>query len=364
MAQGDSFETDLGVVYKVLEALEDKNSGDPVNLDTLIAELETRKETSKLGGRTFQPREADRFLRTLLRRNLLHETRPDSFSTYLEPEDVESDRKESESDAAEPLLEFGRTIDEFVQPMNRARSSFGWMTTLLFLTGLVYLLYLYGNFDARPLSSTVTGTVVSLFLMGVAVVSQRRTHVFSEFEDLGDEAHEFVHSFSFEMTKPVGETTAQRILYQLSRAGHYNQELDREMKAHPEGLKQEYEFVGKKGKHKFDVVYYRPASLWTRWLRRNISRVNQGMFLLVRIFDKEVTEDDLENLRDEIVDVSQTTREIPSQVVVVSREGFTRRAYGWANRDENSIRMNEDSKEETSIELVQETPAGTFKIAW
>jgi hypothetical protein len=364
MAEGDSLETDVGIAYMVLEALEDRNNGDPVKLELIIDELRTRKQTSQLGGRSFEEREADRLLRTLIHRNLVHETSPDAFSTYLEPEDVGLERAKSEEKAAEPLLEFGKTIDEFVKPMEQIRSYYGWMTGLLILAGIGYLLFLYGNFNDRPLNLTLAGTVLSLTLIGVPILATRKTRIFEDFEDLGDEAHEFVHSFNFEMTKPVGQNTAQRILYQLRRAGHDYKELDSELKLHPDGLKYDYEFEGKKGKHKFDISYHRPTSLWVRWLRRNFWRMKQGVFLLVRIYEKEVTEDDLENLRDEIEDLSQTAREIPGQVVVVSKLGFTRRAYGWANRDENSIRMEEDSEEETPIELVQETPAGTFKIAW
>jgi hypothetical protein len=75
------------------------------------------------------------------------------------------------------------------------------------------------------------------------------------------------------------------------------------------------------------------------------------------VYDKQVSEDDLEELRESWVDISKPLGRVPSQIVVVSKVGFAKRACGWANRESKWVGLRQDDSPEkkAQIELIRET---------
>ncbi len=68
--------------------------------------------------------------------------------------------------------------------------------------------------------------------------------------------------------------------------------------------------------------------------------------LFVKCFSRKepVDEEDLDQLREDILDIAHQSGHLPNQIIVVSTASFTTRAFGYANNERNWIRLREGAQ--------------------
>lgn len=126
---------------------------------------------------------------------------------------------------------------------------------------------------------------------------------------------------------------------QLLKVGYVAERLKQIREEKPQNIVFNASVPGQSGReYEFDVHVH---DEWREYLL-----LRKRFDLFVKCFSRKepVDEEDLDQLREDILDIAHQSGHLPNQIIVVSTASFTTRAFGYANNERNWIRLREGAQ--------------------